>query len=286
MATKTLLENAIRSIENGFEDFEAGDGRSTSAVRNLFAGVLLLLKEALRRESPEGSNDVLIYQRFIPKRGEFGKVILVGDGKSTVDYQELHRRCNALGIDVEWKRLERLQKIRNNVEHGAVKDETNTIREAVGAVFVLAPQILTEHLGVFPHEVFDPDLWSRMASEAEVEERLERESNESFQSLGTAPSALLDALEFVECTACGSHLVTFEEQGVGYGDMQLTCLVCGFEQKLAYQLEDILVKVSSPFDDLQDIVECDDCGGRTYSRQAELCLHCGCFLGDYSLESG
>ena len=35
-------------------------GRMASAVRNLYAGVLLLLKEKLRRESPPGSGEALM----------------------------------------------------------------------------------------------------------------------------------------------------------------------------------------------------------------------------------
>ena len=49
----SLLQNAIDSIEMGVEDHEHADQRRAAfAVRNFFAGVLLLLKEKLRQESP------------------------------------------------------------------------------------------------------------------------------------------------------------------------------------------------------------------------------------------
>jgi len=48
-----LLTNAVESIQIGVEDYQAGSPpRLLSAVRNIQAGILLLYKEALRRESP------------------------------------------------------------------------------------------------------------------------------------------------------------------------------------------------------------------------------------------
>jgi len=63
----SLFANAITSIELGAEDYEAAKSdprRAISAVRNFFAGVLLLLKERLRRISPE-----LIFEKLQPVRG-------------------------------------------------------------------------------------------------------------------------------------------------------------------------------------------------------------------------
>jgi hypothetical protein len=57
----SLLENAIVSMQLGLEDYASEDHRRVlSAARNLYAGVLLLCKEVLRRLSPAGSNDILI----------------------------------------------------------------------------------------------------------------------------------------------------------------------------------------------------------------------------------
>ena len=50
---KELLENAVLSIELGVEDYQTGDERRVlSAIRNLYAGVLLLCKQVLWNESP------------------------------------------------------------------------------------------------------------------------------------------------------------------------------------------------------------------------------------------
>lgn len=50
----SLFENAVASIRMGVEDYRQQDGdRDVSAVRNFYAGVLLLAKEALVRKAPD-----------------------------------------------------------------------------------------------------------------------------------------------------------------------------------------------------------------------------------------
>jgi hypothetical protein len=50
----------------GDEDYrDATPRRAASAVRNFYAGVLLLLKEKLRQESPPGSNEALLYEKIV-----------------------------------------------------------------------------------------------------------------------------------------------------------------------------------------------------------------------------
>src|SRR5882672_11423174 len=68
-----LLTNAIESIQVGVEDYQSGTRpRLLSAVRNIHAGILLLFKEALRRESPKDTNDALMMARIIPVRDARG----------------------------------------------------------------------------------------------------------------------------------------------------------------------------------------------------------------------
>ena len=51
-----LFDNAIQSIQLDVEDYEANDPvRAVSTVRNFYAGVLLLAKEVLVRQVPEGT---------------------------------------------------------------------------------------------------------------------------------------------------------------------------------------------------------------------------------------
>lgn len=49
-----LLQNAVDALAVGVEDYSANDQRRTlSAVRNFYAGTLLLAKEVLSRVAPK-----------------------------------------------------------------------------------------------------------------------------------------------------------------------------------------------------------------------------------------
>src|SRR5258708_35911496 len=99
-----LLTNAIESIQVGVEDYQAGSRpRLLSAVRNIHAGILLLSKEALRRESPKSSNEVLMMAKIVPSREPNGKAVVVGVGKNTADTRQIWERFKALGINTDWK---------------------------------------------------------------------------------------------------------------------------------------------------------------------------------------
>src|SRR5713101_95000 len=112
-----LLTNAVESIQVGVEDYQSGTRpRLLSAVRNIHAGILLLYKEALRRESPKDSNDVLLMAKNLPSRDLNGKVIIVGVGKKTVDTQQIRDRFEGLEISTDWNRFDRISEVRNDVE--------------------------------------------------------------------------------------------------------------------------------------------------------------------------
>jgi len=86
-----LLKNAADSIQIGVEDFGAiDDKRHVSAVRNIYAGILLLYKHQLLKMSPPGSNSVLVKRNIVPDLTKSGVVTFVGDGKRTVYVQGIH----------------------------------------------------------------------------------------------------------------------------------------------------------------------------------------------------
>jgi hypothetical protein len=106
-----LLTNAIESIRAGVEDYEeSSHGRLLAAVRSIHAGILLLYKEALRRTSPAGSNEALLKATIVPRRSVTGAVEFVGDGRKTVDVQQIRERFNALGLSLTGSDLTELRK--------------------------------------------------------------------------------------------------------------------------------------------------------------------------------
>ena len=74
----TRKSTAVLSIELGVEDYQTGeDRRVLSAMRNLYAGVLLLCKQVLWNVSPADTQGSLIYKDLVPRRinGEVGKLV-------------------------------------------------------------------------------------------------------------------------------------------------------------------------------------------------------------------
>ncbi|SIT08699.1 hypothetical protein [Insolitispirillum peregrinum] len=81
----SIYKNAIASIQIGIEDFGSDDERRVlSAVRNVYAGVLLLGKEVLLKASPSEIGDVLIRDRIVPKRNANGSISFVGKSDKTI----------------------------------------------------------------------------------------------------------------------------------------------------------------------------------------------------------
>ncbi|WP_029834987.1 hypothetical protein [Vibrio parahaemolyticus] len=96
----SILKNAVDSIAIGLEDFESDDDRRIiSSTRNIFAGILLLFKHRLCELSPEGSDEALIKQKVLPAIDATGAVNWIGQGKKTVDVQNIKDRFKSLGIE-------------------------------------------------------------------------------------------------------------------------------------------------------------------------------------------
>lgn len=63
----TLFDNAIQSIQLGIEDYQHNDPkRALSAVRNFYAGTLLVAKEVLVRAAPKADVKAIIGSKFVP----------------------------------------------------------------------------------------------------------------------------------------------------------------------------------------------------------------------------
>ena len=275
-----LLKNAIESIENGVADFTSGQPRRvTSALRNLYAGVLLLFKEKLRRLSPAGSNDILIWVQFEPKLVD-GQVRVVGAGKKTVDYREIKDRFTSLDLKFDWKRLERLQRMRNSVEHHVPTEPHAVMREALANTFALVAEVLEHHLEVAPAKALDSTVWSTMLAEATTQQEIATQCRASRCDLKNVPGGAEQFVEgMLECPACASELLraTAEE----YEETALSCLACGRVSPLEVVLPKTLERVFANdfYDAAKDggeapIGTCPNCYKLAFSLEEDRCLLC------------
>ena len=87
----------------GLEDYKNEDPRrAQSALRNIFAGILLLFKEKLCRMSPPNSDEVLIKKDIRPVLDTDEGILFKGIGDKTVDVAQIQQRFGALGVKVDY----------------------------------------------------------------------------------------------------------------------------------------------------------------------------------------
>ena len=211
----SLLTNAVQSIQIGVEDFGSTDPRRIlSTVRNLYAGILLLLKEELRRRSPADSDGVLIRARIEFKTLADGSVGVVGKGRNTVDVRQIKERLNSIGTKLTasdtkrlWSDLERFQTLRNDIEHYRTKAPQAEIRAVIVFATAVVRLIVADLLDEDTATLLGEDCWSVMLKEETVYAEQKAACTASLAEVEWDTHALTDAVPFLKCGWCQSELV-------------------------------------------------------------------------------
>jgi hypothetical protein len=128
----SLFTNAVASIQLGIEDYQANDPkRSISAVRNFYAGALLLAKEVLAREAPDTNPEQILGTSYRPIPDGQGGVQYKVTSHRTIDFVEMGRRFQDFDIPVDRRALNDLNRIRNAIEHSYTNASHDTVREVI-----------------------------------------------------------------------------------------------------------------------------------------------------------
>lgn len=287
---KSLLENAVASIQLGLEDYSSDDPRrSLSAARNLYAGVLLLCKEVLRRLSPPDSNDVLIRTKKRPFRNADGTVHYIGEGRHTIDRAEIERTFAELKIEVDLSKLKRLGEIRNDIEHMAPTVGPTLIQEAIADAMPIIRAIVVNELKEEPPDLLGAAAWDTMLKRAEVFKQEQEACRATFQGIDWGSDALDHAAADFRCPNCASTLIRNDDpEAKRFDDIQLVCSKCGepanadgvFEAALERGLEvdDYIAHKEGLGAALEDCPECDH---NTFVVAEDRCASCGFSLEGY-----
>jgi hypothetical protein len=204
----SLLQNAIYSIEVGVEDYlQTEDRRNVSAVRNVYAGIILLLKEKLVRLSPEYDTELLIKKNLIPKKNKDGDIVFSGAGKKTINLHEIKVRLENLGVDVDWKRLEEISHLRNELEHYYTNKSPGLVKEILAKSFLIIRDFLTNELNESPVSIIDRDLWPKFLEIEEVFSSEEKACKESFVNFNWKYKTINKAVKHAKCYFCESSLI-------------------------------------------------------------------------------
>lgn len=279
----TILENAIQSIQIGVEDYQSADPRRVlSAIRNISAGILLLFKEKLRILSPNDSDEVLIWQKIQPAISADG-VTFVGSGKKTVDRQQIKERLKSLGIDVDWKRVDKIIKVRNDIEHYCTSESEGRVRELVADSFIIIRDFLTIHLGHEPVEALGKETWETLLKVAEVYDKELSDCRQQMDAVDWKSDVLASAIEKLRCPRCHSELVKPLDQDTDDPVWSgCYCSSCGTEFELDEMIiEEILrdyfdfeIYLSFTDGDGAPITRCHECGMETFVYEEDQCVIC------------
>lgn len=278
-----LLANAVESIKAGVEDYEQGDhGRLLASVRGIHAGILLLYKEALRRLSPANSDEVFIKTKILPKRDAQGNIYFIGEGKKTVDVQQIKERFKGLGIVTDWTRFDRITNVRNEVEHYYTKTSKKALQGLIADAFVVVRSFVTVELQEDPLMLLGDETWQAMLEVNEVHEAERAECVAALKAFPWASEAVEQGVLEITCDTCSSDLIrpSSGETKFHY-DMTLECRACGQTTAAVSFVPDAVksalggaMYLSHTDGDETPYTTCPECGAEAYIMEDQCCALC------------
>ena len=278
-----LLKNAVESIQVGIEDYDAGTpARLRSCVRSIHAGTLLLFKERLRQLSPPNSNELLIKAKLKPVIGNDGNVHVVGDGRRTVDVQQIKERFESLGITADWHRVDKITQTRNDIEHYYASITQKSLQTLIADALVVIRDFVRSELSRDPRKLFGDVSWQRMLDVAEVYDQERVECEALLSKVEWISPTLRRGVRSVSCSECSSGLLRPKDPSTDIFSMELECVSCGaittaesfvsaaIEAELGWDAHNAAKDGGD-----EPYTTCPNCGEDTYIMDEQTCALCG-----------
>lgn len=281
-ALVSILNNAIDSIAVGLEDYDSPDERRIiSCTRNLFAGILLLFKHKLVLLSEPDSDEALIKQRVLPVIEHGEKLSWKGRGSKTVDVQGIKERFESLNVEVDWKRFDKINSFRNEIEHYFSRLKHEAIRSLISDSFLIIDDFVRKHLGEDPRELLGANAWNVLLGVNEIYKREKAECDAALGSLTYFDEEIHAALEGYSCNECGSRLITPTDTNEEAYRVDYICKSCNhnltYEQIVEAALNEFYgpeIYLSHTDGGDTPLADCPSCGG-PYLYSLGVCATCG-----------
>jgi len=298
-----LRENALTSIRLGVEDFQRSQGgenpdptRALSAIRNLFAGVLLLFKYKIASSVADPADAAaLIFNppEVLPHPDGNGGVTWQPVGRlkyTTIDVATIKKRFDAFDIKINWDVIEELQACRNHLEHLHPAHTLGEVADFVAELFPILRDFIRDELGEEPAAILG-DAWQIMLLHHDFVAEIKNECDEAWTEAGI-PDGMYEWLGACKCPECASTLLKPDQDNIDAGlkvesnddHFFAMCVNCGHRELAAPLLLDALGKTHTydPRGGEEPTLErCNACDREAFVTEDQACLWCGCEL-DYT----
>ena len=279
-----LFRNAIGTIEIGVEDSQVNDPRRiVSAVRNIYAGVLLLCKQVLWIKSPVGTNGALIYAdvdyKLLLKTGKYENL---RNSIRTVNKKQIEERFKYLKLDIDLSDLNELSQIRNVVEHFHVPENLDITKEAIASAMPIIEKVLVDFLDLDPFKVFDTYVWNEILKNRSVYKEQRKRCVNTFNKIECKFEEFFDLIRRMMCPDCGSFLIRqFDSENSSLTSIELECASC---QKTVPRDRVFSFAIDKLFEDRPDLDEistiyplfliCNSCRQGGWISEDACCIIC------------
>jgi len=298
LEVEKLQENAFTSIRLGAEDFQrcqlatnqGGDpSRALSAVRNLFAGVLLLFKYkiAISVDDPADSEKLLFNPpEILPTGDGEGGIQWLPNGnfkRTTIDVATVKKRFESFGISVDWKVIDRLQACRNDLEHLHPASSLGEVANFVAELFPVLRDFSERSLGMPPAEAFGPS-WQIMLDHRNFFELNRAKCCELWEQAGV-PAGMFEYIAQCKCDSCGSLLIEPHAEEIERSSLVRNepnsylyrCVACHDEGLFVpLLLEALCIDHSGYFEygEEPNVEDCNQCGIAAFITADNKCAWC------------
>ena len=287
---RNLFENAIQSIRLGVEDYEAGEpARALSAVRNFYAGLLLLAKEVLVRKIPNAGEIEIIAENYKPVPDNSGGVKYIRNSKRTIDLNTIGQRFKDFGISIDEKALKELSEIRNNIEHLYSQEPYDSVRQALAKAFPVAAELF-RLAREEPRSVIG-EAWDTMLEVRSVYEQELKACRATFEKVEWQSPVLDDVPR--KCPDCRSELVVQDNpDNSEQEEIEARCRSCGASVTAESLIESSVIAylegesyIAMTDGDVAPLQYCPECSLTTYllSEETVGCVWCGFVLEECAI---
>ncbi|QMT59704.1 hypothetical protein [Legionella sp. PC997] len=291
--SNNLYSNAISSIQMGVEDFSKDDSkRMLSAVRNIYSGLVLLYKAKLWELSPVKDQYLLISEDInfelngsdvIVRRKNPDKL-----PTKTIDTTEIKKRCQSLGIQIDWLNFDGFRKERNFIEHLFPQKNNDLLKQLLSDAFVLIDDFIRSNLKLDTKRCLGQSTWEVLLNEHQLWAKELKRCHDTIDRINCF-SWVKAYLKNTTCPKCRSKLIVYQCNSDDLFDCEGKCSKCDtFINDIINLLNYAVTSDRYNHEDMQSGIDnltyCPECHNLSFFKSHMACLSCQTEKTDSDLE--